>query len=221
MLRHSLTAKDTTARTATCSVCGPVEIRPAGAGWVCLNKKRANEAGWRARNPERVRDGRRARSAHHLTEWNPETGLAYCPVDGWVPRQAVPRGWMCSVRAVEMGRTLDPTRVPDERCQVCEHFGSEDNPLVDGLCGFHRGRNWGTRNLAHGLGTFYTYSEERDHALAVASNGGRLVGLQAYDAQAAKVRAKESAVPGWRMTGENVPKDEWKKWNELLAAEGL
>lgn len=205
MARHSLSAKDLTAREAVCSVCGPTAIRPNGpAKWICANKKKSAEAAWRAANPAKVRLSRDKKSKHHLTQKNPETRRGACPVCGPVDIVPFGRGWACSVRNAELGRSV---QVEIPRCLVCGFCSTAANPVKDGRCGYHHPAQVRPLQLVNIEGE-YTRSLTQ-------------VDLASYEAKAQKVSAKESAVPGWRMAGQNVPTDEWAKWNELLAREGL
>lgn len=219
-IRHLLTDKDTSARTASCSVCGPVEIRPVNGGrsWICLNKKRASADEWREANPERTAEGRRRVSEHHLSEYSLTTRQGECPVCGPVAIVPFGRGYACANRAAELRSSVQEELV---RCSICGHQTSEDNPVVDGACGFHRGRNWGTRELAHGMGTFFRYDETIEQAISVVAQGGYTGSHQGYEQRAAQMRNTEKAVPGWKTLGEPIGAAEWEKWNNRLAAEGL
>lgn len=228
MPRHSLSAKDLTAREAVCSVCGPVALKPNGpAKWICANKKRESEDAYRLANPDKVRQARHKKSTHHLTEVDPVARSGVCPIDGEVFITAAGRGWMCGVRAAQMGRTVDLTAVPTARCAVCGHWGRRDNPVKGDRCLYHF---VGWEYAAQPHTATGTTDADKQFLYAVGSDwkqtddggtGYEWVNLRSYEERAEKVRAKESAVPGWRMTGQNVPTDEWAKWNELLAREGL
>lgn len=225
MARHKLTEKDPLARTAVCSVCGPVEIRPVAGGksWICLNKKRESGAAWRAAHPEYMAASRHRVSAHKLTAKDPENRRGDCPVCG-VDVQIVPfgLGWACAIRNAEMGRSVQEV-VP--RCLVCNWAGSIDNPLKDGRCGYHF-VGWEYAEKAH-KEDGQTESEEvftwvvGDDWEEGDGTGYSWVNGRKYEKNAARVTAKESVVPGWKMAGQDVPRDEWAKWNQLLASEGL
>ncbi len=133
--RHTLTEKDPESRAAFCSICGPVEIRPNGRGWICLTKKREAAASWRRANPERHRNSGQVTSDHKLTEVDRESRRGTCPVDGEVPITAIGRGWMCGVRAAQLGRTVNLSTEPTARCKICNHWASAELPVdASGTC---------------------------------------------------------------------------------------
>jgi hypothetical protein len=202
--RHLLADKDLAAKTAVCSVCGPVEIRSAGKSWICLNKKRESAAAWQAANPEKAAANRAAVSEHHLVASDPEVRRGICPIDGDVDIVPFGRGWACAVRAAEL-RTVVQDETP--RCRVCYYPGSNFNPVVDGYCEYDRPGN--IRPAVVPLSPLFD------------PGASHPVELPKYEAAASVVPARESAVPGWKMIGQDVPADEWAKWETQLAAEGL
>lgn len=217
-MRHSLSDRDPVARTATCAVCGPVETRPAGAGWVCLNKKRANEAAWRERNPERVSAGRNKKSPHHLLTQDRETRTGTCPICGPVDIVPFGRGFACATRASELRSSVQEEM---ERCLWCRRVGTVDHPIRDGRCQYHF-VGFEYAQDAHTEGGYTDADLRFEQAVGSDWNGESGTGyswvpVEKYEKDAPKVRVKR----GPRLLGEPVPKDEWKKWNDLLAAEGL
>lgn len=140
MTRHSLADKDILARTATCSLCGPVSIAPINGGraWICSVKKAESQESWRRRNPEKVAASRQKKSSHKLTDIYAEAGKGLCPLDGVVDIMAVGRGWMCGVRATEIGRTTLGS--PTAKCSICGFFSTKARPVgEDGTCSLCRG----------------------------------------------------------------------------------
>lgn len=115
---HSLSQKDEVARTATCSICGPVSIRPAGRGWVCLVKHNANRRRSRLASPDRGAKsrGKKTPSAHRLQ--NRTGGQDVCAVCGPVTSIPQGRGWMCPTRARELGWVKTPA-APQPKCDRC------------------------------------------------------------------------------------------------------
>src|SRR5512139_3984848 len=114
--RHSLSEKDTEARKATCSICGPVRIGKAGTGWVCATKQKEHTANWRARHPER--DHGRGANPHQLTERVVADRTARCVKCGPVAIEPWARGWICSNRAKELGRVVQQEK-PQAHCRDC------------------------------------------------------------------------------------------------------
>lgn len=131
---HRLADKDRDARTATCSVCGPVKILPAGRGWVCATKKRAQKAEWAAANPERVAASRARPGAHRLTyialdARGSQTKLADCSICGAVVAVPWGRGWICKTRAEELRKIHQ--NAPAQRCRDCKNW---QTTLTEGRC---------------------------------------------------------------------------------------
>lgn len=113
--RHSLSERDTDARTAVCSIDGPVTIRKSGTGWACAVKVNAQARETKRRNPAR----KHTSDSPHRLEWkDPETRSGVCPIDG--PVDIVPwgGGWVCRVRATELGVT-NPQDKPQGYCRDC------------------------------------------------------------------------------------------------------
>lgn len=115
-MTHRLTAKDTTCRTAVCSVCGPVRILRAGNGWVCATKHREHQRAHRRRNPGRPRS--QSTNPHRLEAIDHQTRRSSCSVCG--PVRVVPwaRGWICPTRAAELGRVVEQAE-PQPYCRDC------------------------------------------------------------------------------------------------------
>lgn len=124
---HRLDDKDRDARTATCSVCGPVKILPAGRGWVCANKKRAQKAQWAAANPEKVAASRARPGAHRLMV--SDGTLGQCLLCGEVPVVPWGRGYACKVRADQLRQKHQDS--PALRCRDCKGWNTE---LSEGRC---------------------------------------------------------------------------------------
>ena len=125
--KHSLSAKDKTALTADCSVCGPaVEIRRNGKyGFVCMVARREARKNWRRAHPARSRSNY-ATSGHSLER---RDGLPdVCSKCGPVTVAPWGRGWACANLLAE--KKWRPTQIsPDPKCGVCNKLW-----LVNGMC---------------------------------------------------------------------------------------
>lgn len=115
-MRHSLTDRDTEARTATCSVDGAVSIRKSGTGWVCAEKAKANVRAYQRRHPDRDRS---SKTEHTLTWKAPQLRQGACAKCGPVDIVPVGRGWGCRVRQIELGR-LNHQGKPATYCDACK-----------------------------------------------------------------------------------------------------
>lgn len=211
--RHSLSEKDPTTRRAVCSVCGPVDMRSAGKGgryWQCANKKSESHAQWAKANPEKAAANRATSSDHRLTQRDEEKMRGVCDICGPVDLAHYGKGLACGVRDAELRGT---SQAKIERCIECGYPSRRDNPVVDGRCTFHP-RNWQTAAL--GSGAKRSVDEFQHVALEGLKN--ETWGLVPHQYV---TPSSESAVPRWRVLGESVPKDEAKKWADLLKAEGL
>lgn len=129
--RHSLSQRDPEARTAVCSICGPVGIYRAGRGFVCANKQREMNRRWAERNPGNAAASRQKPGAHRITDQGGSTGYT-CVLCG--PVDVVPwgRGWTCGNRAREL-RT-NQQGAPVQRCPDCKRWLSSEFDAVDGRC---------------------------------------------------------------------------------------
>lgn len=111
---HRLADKDTEARTAICSECGPVKIYKNGNSFVCATAKKGRMREWAVRNPDAAKLNRRGKSAHVVTE-------GVCSLCG--PTEVVPygRGWACagSPAAARRGMQQD---APQAKCAVCGKY---------------------------------------------------------------------------------------------------
>lgn len=131
--KHSLTDRDTSTMTATCSVCGPVGIRTSGTGYQCSVKKAAAHQQWAKGNPEKAAANRRSRSDHRLSGKDTEARKAVCSVCGPVALTPWGRGFACANLAASR-RTVQE-KAPSGFCRECQII---DDKLVwlkaDGVC---------------------------------------------------------------------------------------
>ena len=118
--RHNLTEKDPQALTAVCSVCGPTRLASKGAGWLCINKKRANTKAWNEASPEKVKANRALSSPHKLMNKDVKASTGMCPLCGPVDILAYGRGWVCGNRAREL-RTTQQVK-PTLPCPDCKGY---------------------------------------------------------------------------------------------------
>jgi hypothetical protein len=117
---HHLESKDTEARKARCSVCGPVRILPAGRGWVCAVKKREQKREWSRANADRVRASRQRQGAHRLSCLDTINRAARCAVCGGVDIVPWGRGFTCGNRARELRKVQQ--EAPTPRCPTCNDW---------------------------------------------------------------------------------------------------
>ena len=188
-IRHSLSERDTTARSATCSVCGPVRIQRAGTGWVCAIKQKEHGRAWRARNPQRNHG--RGHNPHQLTARSALLRSATCSTCGPVEIQPWARGWICSTRAHELGRVV-PQDAPQEHCRDCKAADGVLVWLTAGAC---------SRCAEIDLGMEFAKLAADDRLVADmvdwAADGLHVASLG--DPYA--MPDYESAVPGWKTLG--------------------
>lgn len=80
---HRLAGVDPVKRTATCSNCGPVSIRPDRKRWKCMTVVRA----WRKAHPSKWRKSRAAKARYRLKSRRPYRLLLgrRCARCGFVP----------------------------------------------------------------------------------------------------------------------------------------
>lgn len=128
---HHLSDKDPVARSATCSVCGPVRIGKAGRGWACSVKMKEHTRRWRAKNPNR--DHGRGKNPHALESRDVPARRAVCAKCGPVEIEPWARGWICSNRARQLGRVVKQETV-QQHCLDCKAADGVLVWLTDGAC---------------------------------------------------------------------------------------
>ena len=189
-MTHHLTDKDTEARTAVCSIDGPVKIRPHGTGWGCAVRLNAKSREAKRRNPDRPRSS----AAPHRLSWSdPETRTGICPVDGAVVIVPWGGGYVCQNRATELGVT-NPQDEPQQYCRDCV---DDDQTLVwlDAEGGCPRCTN-GSLNAQ--LAQDAANSRLMRHLEDELDAGFTVVGINADPYAMPEL---ESAVPGWQTIG--------------------
>lgn len=187
-MTHRLSDRDTEARTATCSVCGPVKIQRAGNGWTCGNRANAQSRKQKRANPQRDRTSK----TEHVLEWqNAETRTGLCRVDGAVTIVPYGRGYACEERAKELGR-VNHQDAPQGWCRDCG-AEMEDGPriwlLSDGTCP--------RCSTGQDLGAELRELESAMRAAAGLGDGFHI----APQGDPYAMPAYESAVPGWHTIG--------------------
>lgn len=209
--KHSLSDRDLSTMTASCSVCGPVGIRAAGNGYQCSVKKAAGHQSWAKANPEKAAANRRARSDHRLSGRDPQARRAVCSVCGPVDMTPWGRGFACSKLAASR-RTVQE-KAPTGHCSECRII---DERLVwlraDGSCPACSSRDdrWshipaerrdpGGRQAADLDWLGLEVDEDEPYGTGFSFSG---------DPEAYTVPERESAVPGWKTLGSDRP------WNEV------
>lgn len=191
-MKHSLTNKDTTTLVAECSVCGAgAGIAKAGRGWVCREARREAQRTFRAAHPERVREWkRRPPSKHRLTKRDGSSDT--CAICGPVEPVVVGRGYGCPNRAAERNIKVFP-KAPQPKCLLCgscylDRFGACpkcDEPEDDSM---------------------YLPKESRGfRRLNAVASMWEEAGFSIVDGESRLGADFESAVPGWKVIGSDIP----------------
>ena len=191
-MKHSLTNKDKVALTADCSVCGsnaPI-VKNSKYGFACVVGRQEAKDRYKAAHPERVRQSKkRPPSKHRLEKRNGEPDI--CAVCGPVTPVVMGRGWGCPNRAKELGRTKFPES-PQPKCLLCgacylDRFGACprcDEPLDETKFYPAESRLARRRDIAS------VYEE---------------AGFTITEGESFLDNSYESAVPGWKTLGSNIP----------------